>query len=573
MHASPRIEVVPSRRTVSSALVELLRGEGFRRSFGIAGGAILPIFDALRAGGLDPIQFRHEAGAVFAALECELAGGGGAVVFTTTGPGLTNALTGIAAARAEGARVVLVSGATGPLRRRRYAFQETSMSAMANLGLFGDGGWFDLAELVESPAQLVGLAPRLREGLRRPQGFAAHLCLPLSVQDADVDADELEDDRGFACFPASPDPAALATCGDWLARGPVVVWVGHGATKAASEVRALVDELGAWVMATPRGKGVFPESHPRYLGVTGFGGDEAVFDRLAAIHPATTLVLGSRLGEFSSFWDPRYVADRVVHVDLDPRVFGATYSGNRQTLGVAAEIGRFTASLRAQVPARRVEPVARPPRLAELHSVTTLTASGDANGVRPSALMAAIQRRVVDASSAIVLSEAGNAFVWATNRLRFDQPGRYRTSMGFGSMGHAATGVVGAALATGGPAVALVGDGSMLMNNEITTAVQLGTASVWVVLNDSRLGLVDDGMQGLGYAGGLDFPRVDFVRVAEAMGARGIRVSHAAELDAALDHALAAGGPFVVDVLIDPSEPAPFGARNRSISQQTGAST
>jgi acetolactate synthase-1/2/3 large subunit len=188
--------------------------------------------------------------------------------------------------------------------------------------------------------------------------------------------------------------------------------------------------------------------------------------------------------------------------------------------------------------------------------------------------MAAVQRCVVEASDAVVLSEAGNAFVWATNRLRFDQPGRYRTSMSFGSMGHAATGVIGAALATGRPAVALVGDGSMLMNNEITTAVEMGVPAVWVVLNDARLGLVDDGMQGLGYRGGsLDFPDVDFVAVADAMGARGVRVHDERELDAALQMALAAGEPFVVDVVMNTSEPAPFGTRNRSIAEQAGVGT
>jgi acetolactate synthase I/II/III large subunit len=578
-HASPGIEVLPDRRTVSTMLVDLLRDEGFRHSFGITGGAILPIFAALRSQGLAPVHFRHEAGAVFAALECELAGGGGTVVYTTTGPGLTNALTGVAAARAEGGRIVLLSGATGHLRRRRYAFQETGPSAMPNLGLFGDNGWFDLAELIESPEQLVGLIPRLREGLRRPRGFCAHLCLPLSVQDAGLAADEpeldLELEGGFVQFPPAADAAALEACSEWLARGPVVVWVGHGARLAAGEVRALVERLGAFVMTTPRGKGIFPASDSRCLGVTGFGGHEAVFEQLAAIRPATTLVLGSRLGEFSCFWDPRYVAERVIHVDLDPQVFGASYLAGRHTLGVQAEIASFATALRARLPSVQAAPKPMVPsekaRAPELLPTPVVAELASPAGVRPSALMSAVQRQVVEGSKAMVLSEAGNAFVWATNRLRFDEPGRYRTSMGFGSMGHAASGVIGAALATGRAAVALVGDGSMLMNNEITTAVEMQVPAIWVVLNDSRLGLVDDGMQGLGYRGGLTIPAVDFVAIATAMGALGIRVDDERELDAALQQALAARAPVVIDVVIDTREPAPFGSRNRSLAQQAGA--
>src|SRR5688572_28503028 len=103
--------------TVSDALVAALRELGCRRAFGILGGAALPLFDALVRGGLEPIHFRHETGAVFAAIEHELAGGGPTLVFTTTGPGLTNAHTGVMAARSEGARIIVVSASTGPDRR------------------------------------------------------------------------------------------------------------------------------------------------------------------------------------------------------------------------------------------------------------------------------------------------------------------------------------------------------------------------------------------------------------------------------------------------------------------------
>ncbi len=185
--------------------------------------------------------------------------------------------------------------------------------------------------------------------------------------------------------------------------------------------------------------------------------------------------------------------------------------------------------------------------------------------------MAAVQRVAVDNSDAIVLAESGNAFTWATHYLRFAQPGRYRVSTNLGSMGHAATGVLGAAMAhgkSGGKAVAIVGDGAMLMNNsEVNTAVKRGLSAVWIVLNDARYNMCYQGMAALDMADLADacFPAVDFAMLARAMGATGLRVESEDELDAALAQALDAGGPVVIDVLIDADQLAPTQGRNEGL--------
>ena len=189
--------------------------------------------------------------------------------------------------------------------------------------------------------------------------------------------------------------------------------------------------------------------------------------------------------------------------------------------------------------------------------------------VRPEALMDALQDWVVDRSDATVLSEAGNSFLWTTHRLRFSAPHRYRTSTGFGAMGHAAAGVVGAALATGRRAVAVVGDGALLMTNEINSAVKFGARAVWVVLNDGRYGMCAQGMDTLGLSADAEIPQVDFAAFARAQGARATRVDHEVQLDAALAEAMAADGPFVIDVRIDPRCKAPASLRNASLAEHT----
>jgi acetolactate synthase-1/2/3 large subunit len=188
--------------------------------------------------------------------------------------------------------------------------------------------------------------------------------------------------------------------------------------------------------------------------------------------------------------------------------------------------------------------------------------------------MAAIQKIIVEGSDAIVLAECGNSFTWSTHCLRFSEPNRYRVSTGVGAMGHAATGVVGAAQARNGKAVAIVGDGAMLMNNEISTAVKYKIPAIWIVLNDARYNMCYQGMKILGLKGAdAEIPPANFAMIARGMGADGIAVLNESDLEAALQQAIAAEGPFVVDVIIDADRPAPSGGRNKSLAAQGVKST
>jgi acetolactate synthase-1/2/3 large subunit len=113
--------------------------------------------------------------------------------------------------------------------------------------------------------------------------------------------------------------------------------------------------------------------------------------------------------------------------------------------------------------------------------------------------------------------------------------------------------------------VAVVGDGALLMTNEINSAVKFGALAVWVVLNDGRYGMCAQGMDALGLSADADIPQVDFAAFARAQGARATRVDHETQLDGALEQAMAARGPFVIDVRIDPRCQAPASLRNASL--------
>jgi acetolactate synthase-1/2/3 large subunit len=551
-----------SRPSVSEALVGALVALGVEHAFGVFGGGIAPFCEAVSRSSIRLVHCRHEASAGFAAIESSLATGRPAVVIATTGPGITNLHTAMVAARGEGAKVLFVSGSTVAAQRGRGAFQETGGSFSALGSLFVTGNPFHHAGVLEDPAELDAVLSRLTSGFARPQGFVAHLGLPLAVQTARRTASQT---RMTVSPPPVCDSLLLAECAELLANEDFVIWAGHGARHAAAEVRALAERTGARVMCTPRGKGVMPERHPLYLGVTGLGGHSAVNDYVSRARPARVLVLGSRLGEMSSFWSPELAPDGgFVHVDLEPEAFGTAYP-DVPTLAVQAEIGAFLRDLLVALPAEPVNDVAEK---SEPTLPAPLSALEDA-AVRPSYLMQVIQREIVEGSSAIVITEAGNSFSLGSHYLHFPDPNRYRVSTGFGSMGQATAGVLGAAMARSNKAFAIVGDGAMLMLNEINTAANYGIGAVWIVLNDARYGMIEQGMQSVGWQPfETDFPRADFVAIARAMGGDGIRVENESDIAAALQAGLSSLGPFVIDVIIDPTEVAPSVQRNKSLARQ-----
>ncbi|MFO0646999.1 MAG: thiamine pyrophosphate-binding protein [Polyangiales bacterium] len=578
-HNPPKVLARPLN--TSRALVASLEALGVRHAFGMTGGAIAGFCDALGESAIRFVHCRHETGAAFAATEAYFASGRPSLVFSTTGPGILNALTGVAAARWEGARLVLVSASTSASLRGRGACQETSAYTMPLSGLYSSGPLFHYAVSMEHPAELSEVIARLASGLSRPGGFVAHVALPTALQNAPASVTPGQVRRSTP--PMCPTDA-IDDCVEMLRRGRFVIWLGFGAHDAADAVRALVERTGALVMCSPRAKGIFPERHPSFIGVTGAGGYGEPEQLLQNLRPAHVLVLGSRLGETTSYWQPEFIPEHgFIHVDVDPTVPGTAYP-DAITYPVHADVRCFVNALLDRWPPARDQSAIRRHALDEpsdAHPIASRVyararaksdatpSAEDSPGVRAVELMDAVQRRVVDGSDAVVMTEAGNSFIWGNHLLRFDDPGRYRVSLAFGSMGHCAAGVVGAALARDGKAVAIVGDGSMLMNNEVSTAVQYGAKAVWIVFNDAAYGIVEQGMRAQGFRPtGTTMPRVDFAAVARAMGAGGARVDHVDALDDALDAAMEAEGPFVVDVRIDGREPAPWMKRIKTLIAQ-----
>ncbi|HUQ05304.1 MAG TPA: thiamine pyrophosphate-dependent enzyme [Kofleriaceae bacterium] len=548
----------PTSFTASGWIGRELFRLGVRHAFAVLGGGIAAFADGLARSEIRIHHTRHESGAAFAAIEAHFASDRPSLVVVTTGPGLYNALNGAMAARADGARLLLVSGATSRTQRGRGAVQETTAQSLPP-GLASTGPLFHLAAQPESMVELQHFLQQLACGWSRPGGFVAHLALPWTLQTELVDLEHAPVVAPWGVAAAGAAADAVDATLERLAAGSAALWIGHGARQAASEVRAFAEAAGLPVIASPRARGVFDEEHPLFVGVSGAGGHVTVPELFAKARPETVLVLGSRLGEVTSFLSSAATPSRAwIHVDVDPSAFGAAFPGV-PGMGVTAEVRAFVSALDARARAtgwyasRARVPMAMPhvERPARLEA-----RDGD---VRHPYLMQVVQEQIVDATDAVVMSEAGNAFTWCNHALRFRTPGRYRTSAAWGSMGHFTAGCVGAALATGRRAVAVVGDGAMLMTNEINTAVAYQADALWIVLNDAQLGLNEHGMSALGMRPvETQLPRTDFAAFAESQGATGLRVETEAELEHTIALAMTRRGPVVVDVRVDRTVPSPI---------------
>ncbi|MDZ8262148.1 ScyA-related TPP-binding enzyme [Nostoc sp. ChiQUE01b] len=549
--------------SVAEAVVTILEEMGVQYAFGVSGGAIAPVWAALHQSSIQVLHFRHEAGAAFAAIEAYFASDRPVVVFTTTGPGITNALTGLLAARWEGAKVILVSASTSTLQRGRWACQETSTYTMHSAGIFTSGQIFHYATTLESSDELTEVSRRLTLGLGQPAGFVAHISIPTNIQTSSLKTSLPRVTLSHGVATATEE--TIAECGQLLFERRFAIWVGFGARAAAKEIRQLAERTGAAVMCSPRGKGIFPEDHPQFVGVTGFGGHESVLRYMQEERPWHILVLGTRLGELTSFWNPEMIPRwGFLHVDIDPKVPGTAYPSVK-TFAIQSDVRVFVKAVLKYFPER--PGTSKIPSLPiSKRDIIHPRADGK---VRPDVLMSMIQRVIVEQSNAVVMAEVGNSLVWAIHLLRFAKPCRFRISTGFGSMGHFVTGVVGAALARNCKAVAIVGDGAMLMNSEVNTAVGYQIPAVWIVLNDGRYNMCKQGMTYLGFNGvDATIPQADFVKIAQGMGADGIRVQSEYDIQAALEKAMASPDPFVVDVVIEPTCPAPIRSRLDSLISQ-----
>jgi acetolactate synthase-1/2/3 large subunit len=548
-----------------NAVLALLEAEGVEYIFGVPGGPLTALFEALHARGT--IRFvlaKHEGGAAFMAAAHARVSGRLAVCCGTSGPGATNALTGIASAQADSLPMLFLTGQVSTNVFGKGAIQESSVFGVDLVALFRPvtklSAMFPSAERVPDVVRnAIRVAKSGRSGV-------VHLNMPADLLRRLVPANTVGP-KAYA-VPRALDLAAASSAAALLseARRPCLL-AGHGVAVSGGACEALLELARAAqvpVMTTPKGKGVFPENDALSLGVLGFGGHERAERYLQSGAIDLLVVVGSSLNEFvTNAWTlPLAGAHKLVQIDVEPAVIGRNYPVDVAVTGdAAATLRELTRHVRAQgAPKRDLVPLARVREATPRH-LAPATMTSNATPLKPQRLMSELREAMPD--DAMLFVDNGSSIIWGLHYFEIRRAGTFHIDLGLASMGAAVAGVVGGAMAAPGRrAVALVGDAAFAMNGfEVHTAVDEHLPIVWVVLNNNGHAMVKQGdtlMLGRDLGVSQFKNVVDAAAVGRALGARGVRVTTAEELRHALAQAFAnEDGPTVVDAIVDPSEVPP----------------
>jgi pyruvate dehydrogenase (quinone) len=531
-------------RNVADLMWEMLEKAGVKRCYGIVGDALNPVIDALhRNGKIEFVHVRHEEYGVFAAVADAYFTASPVAVCGTAGPGVTHLFNGLMDAKKEGAPVIAIAGDV-----------ETELIDTAALEELNPYKFFDTACLyvgrVVNPAQaraVINTAIMTSVIERGPTVIS----LPgdVAASDAAVPCPEVTIPVTPVFRPADPDMEKLTSVIEEAKS--VAIFGGEGCRDARDEVIALAARLKAPVGYSFRGKQWLEHDNPYATGMTGLLGYGGTYK---AIHDADLLLLLGTDFPFSEFLPSEGV--KKVQIDRKPKHIG------RRTAIDLALVGDVKATLASLLPkvTEKTETRFLEKHLAETRDFEGLLQHYVKNGpgikpIRPEFLAATLSD--LAEPDAMFFVDTGTACIWAARHIKGGTQRRIFGSFSWASMANAAPNAFGAQLAyPGRQTIALCGDGgfTMLALGDLATQVQRKARVVQIVLNNESLDFVNIEQQEAGLVPfGVDFKNPNFARVAEAMGAKGIRLEDPADVKAALAEALSyKDGPVVVDAVVDP---------------------
>jgi acetolactate synthase-1/2/3 large subunit/sulfoacetaldehyde acetyltransferase len=549
------------------AVVELLKAEGVRHVFGIVGSTFLDVLDVLHDDrSVQYVNVRHEQGGAFMADGLARVTGAPSVCLVTSGPGATNLVTGVAGALVAHSPVVAIAGGSPLGLAGRDAFQELDLVALFRPVT-------KLSIQVTRPDRIPdALRLALRTAMTGRKG-PVFVDIPRDVlNDQVVRVDAVAPEGYRPTHPTPPHPEAVRGAARLIARAerPLLL-VGGGVTWA--EAGDLVTHLAArhgLPMITAYGRNdAVPNDDPLYVGPLGRAGSPEAAE--ACRRANLLLVVGSRLGQFTSFYDRRYIqpGTAIVQVDVDGRDIGRVYP---VAVGIQADAKETLAALLDALAQDHPGPASaawqrearelRARRQARLLAEAAL----DAVPIKPQRVYAEL-RRVLPPDTIVTL-DAGAAPAYGYDRLHFTRPRTFLTPLDLGGLGFAFPEALGAKLARpDAPVLAIHGDGGFLMNaQELETAVRHGVNAVTLVMNNNCWGS-EKAYQRAFYGGryiGCDIGNPRYDGYAELFGARGYYVERPALIGDVVREALGAGQPAVVEIPVDPDElPAPATAARR----------
>jgi acetolactate synthase-1/2/3 large subunit len=569
--------------TCAQVFVYYLKTEGVRYVFGVSGGTIIPILTALEESkDVNFIMSKHESGASFMADMYARVSGKIGVCLSTAGPGATNMLTGVACAHQDRVPLLAITGQPATHTMGKDAVQESSEFGVDTVGIYGQfTGFSSLISEPEIFQQILTRALRMAQGEHKQ---AVHISIPSNISSYVFKNIAIHTDtKKYRVSHEAIDIEQINKAAELLVkanRPAILVGSGSISDYNIEDLIHIAEMLNCPVLTTPKGKGTFPESHPLSLGVFGFAGNLCAKKYLLEEEVDLLLVISSSLGEWTSdSWNPNLFPKKyLIQIDVDSQNIGKNFP---VSLGIVGDVGAAikellisllriknkmpVSSLKHIVNGKRFESIIEYKKTYGIYKEPEKMHS-DAVPLKPQRLMNDLNNCLQ--RDAIILADAGNAYSWTLHYLVINPPQKYHIALGFSSMGHATAGVVGAALAAPDKQViAVVGDGSMLMNgNEIHTAVEYDIPAIWLVLNDSQWGMVYHGNKAVtGKNLASQFHSVDFSVMAEVLGAKGYRITRPGELCEVMPAIIDEKKPAVIDAVVDSEEEPPFLERVRAV--------
>jgi acetolactate synthase-1/2/3 large subunit len=447
-----RGDTEPARTTTAvDLLLRYLENEGATCLFGIPGGPLMPFYEAvLVRNRIRPILTRHEQGAAFMADGYARVSGRIGLCCTTTGPGATNALTGIAVARRDSVPVMLITAQIATWAFGKGAAQEGSPLGIDIVDLYKPAT--KASQMIVGPGNVGEMTRGLLRACLAGRPGPVHLSLPADVMKREV-ALELVSPERYRPQPRLFDPRAICDAAASLqraARPAILAGYGVHISRAYHELRALADLLCAPVASTPKGKGVFPEDHRLSVGVFGLAGSPQADAVLFSPDTDLLLTVGTSLAEASTHaWDARLCKGKtLLQVDIDPMELGKNYPVDIPLVGDAQQVLRELG--REVVRSEGAHAEARLQALGAIKTGTPRTVDAASMEdtslpLKPQRVVAELRRALPD--DAILFVDIGNVMAWALHYFEARRPGSFFINMGFGCMGHGVAAAIGGKLA------------------------------------------------------------------------------------------------------------------------------
>jgi acetolactate synthase-1/2/3 large subunit len=520
----------------------MLASAGVDVVFGLPGGAISPVHDALLDNSIRVITTKHEAGAMFAAAGYAHTTGRIGVVAVTSGPGALNAMTGLASAWCDGLPVLLLVGDVPRGSQGRGVLQDSSSHGLQIVEMARH--ITKLSAEVASPSALPHMLRRAIATAMSGRKGPVMLTLPIDIMTSHVTEPRVGGSVTMTGLIAGETIDEIAELLLTAERPLILAGSGVRGHGAPARLRAVAERFACPVATTPKAKGVFSETHPLSLGVLGLGGHRSA-RRYLDSNVDVVLAIGTSLGDMSTDgFAPTLQASRaLIHVDIDARQLGKSYAPTHAIVASAVELlGGLAERQLDSKPKKRNLPFG-----VERH---ILGPSTKPDRIAPHDAIVELQRMLP--ADTIYTVDSGEHFLYATHYLETTHPDAFIVMTGLGSMGQSIGAAMGAQLAHPGRTVAAIcGDGCFAMNAfEIATAVQEQLPIRVFVFNDERLGMVENGHQNIyGRRPRYSTGPLDICSIARGLGAVTMRIDGKSQLDPMM---FTTPGPVVIDVKIDP---------------------